>query len=415
MLGCRIGIHHRLDERVAGQTVAAVQTCTRTFAHGIEALDARLSVQVHLNAATHVVRARSHGDVVLRDVDADAQALGIDVGEMVLRLLGILMRHVQTHMVEGVNLHLVVDGTSHDVAWGQREAFVILLHELLAVGQSQDAAIAAHGLGDEVGRMGLQRVVENRGMELHKLHVLHLSLGTIDHGDAVARCDIGVRGSLVDGSRAACRHERHLRQVGVHLARLGVQHVGTEAFDVGSPSGHTDAQMVLRDDFHCEMMLQHLDVRMISHRLHQSSLNLCTRVVGMVQDAKLRVTSFTMQVKLAVLLLVEVHTPAHQVFDARRTAHHHLLHRLGVANPVARNHRVLDVLLKVVHQQVRHRSDAALRLRRVRLLQRGLAEDGNLALLGLSHFQGITHTSHSRADNEKIILLSHIFYFSISF
>ena len=329
-----------------------MQAGAGAFAHGIEALDARLAIEVHLDAAAHVVRTRCHGDVVLRDVDADAEALGVDVGEVVLRLLGVLVGHVEADVVEGVNLHLVVDGAGHDVARSQREAFVILLHELLAVGQAQDAAIAAHGLGDEVGRMGLGRVVEHGGVELHELHVLHLALGAIDHGDAVARGDVGVGGGLVDGSRAARGHERHLREVGVNLARLGVEHVGAIAFDVGCAAGHTDAQMVLRDNLHRKVIFQHLDVGVVAHRLHQSALNLRPRVVGMVQDAELRVASLPVQVERAVLLLVEVHAPLQQVLDALRSAHHHLLHRLRVADVVARNHRVLDVLFKVIHQQV---------------------------------------------------------------
>ena len=39
VLGSRVGIYHGFDERVRGQTVAAVQTCARTFAEGIQAVD----------------------------------------------------------------------------------------------------------------------------------------------------------------------------------------------------------------------------------------------------------------------------------------------------------------------------------------------------------------------------------------
>ena len=88
--------------------------------------------------------------------------------------------------------------------------------------------------------------------------------------------------------------------------------------------------------------------------LHQSALNLEARVVGMVQDAELGVTALAVEVKLAALLLVEVHAPLHQVLDALRGIPHHLLHGCGVADVVARNHGVLNVFLEVVHLQVCH-------------------------------------------------------------
>ena len=40
VLGSRLGINHGLDERVAGKTVATMQTCARALAQGIEAVDA---------------------------------------------------------------------------------------------------------------------------------------------------------------------------------------------------------------------------------------------------------------------------------------------------------------------------------------------------------------------------------------
>ena len=92
-------INHRLDEGVAGQAVAAMQTCARALAKGIEALDAGLSVEVYLDTATHIVSSRAYGDVVGSDVDAHRQALLVDIGEVVARLFGVLMSDVQTDVV----------------------------------------------------------------------------------------------------------------------------------------------------------------------------------------------------------------------------------------------------------------------------------------------------------------------------
>lgn len=57
--------------------------------------------------------------VVLGDVDADAETLRIDVREVMLGLFWVLVSNVEANMIQTVNLHLLVDGTSHDVARGK--------------------------------------------------------------------------------------------------------------------------------------------------------------------------------------------------------------------------------------------------------------------------------------------------------
>ena len=95
---------------------------------------------------------------------------------MVLGLLWVLVRYIEAYVVESVYLHLLVYGTCNDVAWCQRQTLVVFLHERLAIGQTEYATIATHGLGDEIGGMGLTRMIECRGVELYELHVLHHSL-----------------------------------------------------------------------------------------------------------------------------------------------------------------------------------------------------------------------------------------------
>ena len=116
VLGSSVGVHHSLDERVARQSVAAVQTRARALANGIQALYRRLSVEINLYAAAHVVGSRANGDIVGGDVDAYRLALEVDVREVLLCLGRVLMRNVEAHVVDAVYLHLLVDGTRHDVA-----------------------------------------------------------------------------------------------------------------------------------------------------------------------------------------------------------------------------------------------------------------------------------------------------------
>ena len=169
-----------------------MQTRAGTFAEGVEAFDARLTVEINLDTTTHIVGSRAHRDIVGGDVDADGETLLVDVREVMAGLLGILMGDVETDMIQTVDLHLLINGTCHDVTRCQRQTLIVFLHKLLTVGQFEDTAVAAHRLGDEVGGMGLFRIMEYRGMELHELHVGYRSLGTIHHGDAVASGNHGI-------------------------------------------------------------------------------------------------------------------------------------------------------------------------------------------------------------------------------
>ena len=255
--------------------------------------------------------------------------------------------------------------------------------------------------------MGLARMMEHGGMELHELHVLHCSLGAVDHGNAVASGNDGVGSCLVDCSTATSAHHCQFRQIGVHLLRLGVQHVGTIAINIRCAAGDACSQVVLRDDFHGKMILLHLDVGTVAYRLHQSALYFGTRVVGMVENAELRVAALAVQVERAVVFFVEVHTPVHQFLDLTGRHLDDLFNGLGVADVVAGNHRVFDVFVEVVELEVGHRGHTALSKRCVGLVERSLANHADLAFLGPGHLQGIAHAGHSGTDDEEIVFVNH--------
>ena len=197
--------------------------------------------------------------------------------------------------------------------------------------------------------MGLSRVEQTRRVELDELHILHRTLGTIDHRNAVTGRNLGVGRCRIDSACSTGCHERDTAQVGVYLLRLGVEDIRTVALDIGGATGYPYAQMMLRDDLYGEMILQHFDIGVIAHRSHQTALDLKSRVVRMVQNSELRVSAFPMQVKRAILFLVEVNTPMHQFFDSLRGVLNHLFHCGRVTQPVTRYHRIVDMFLKIVH------------------------------------------------------------------
>ena len=79
-------------------------------------MDSGLTVQVHLDAAAHIVGARSYRYKVLGNIHTYAQTLGVDVREVMFGFLGIFMGDIQAYVINTVDLHLVVDGACHYIA-----------------------------------------------------------------------------------------------------------------------------------------------------------------------------------------------------------------------------------------------------------------------------------------------------------
>ena len=219
---------------------------------------------------------------MLGDVDTDAEALGVDIREVLLGFFGILVGYVQTDMIQTVDFHFLIDGARHDVARSQTEPLVILLHKLLAVRQTQNTSVTTHGLGNEVGRMSFSRVVQGGRVELYEFHALYRTFGTVNHGDSVACRDIRVGGCGVNGSCSSGGNQSHFRQEGVDLLGVWIENIRTVALNVRSAAGHFYAQMMLRDDFYGKMVFQNRDIRFVAYCLHQAALDLKTRVIGMV-------------------------------------------------------------------------------------------------------------------------------------
>ena len=73
-------------------------------------------------------------------------------------------------------LHLVVNGTCHDVARGKRETRVVFLHEFLAVHSTEYATVAAHCFRNQERRT-VTRMIKGGGVELYKFHIFHRTFG----------------------------------------------------------------------------------------------------------------------------------------------------------------------------------------------------------------------------------------------
>lgn len=63
------------------------------------------------------------------------------------------------------------------------------------------------------------------------------------------------------------------------------------------------------------MVREYGDVGMVVYRFYQARLYLGSRIVGMVQDTKLGVSSFFMQIEFSAFFLIEINSPSDKRLD----------------------------------------------------------------------------------------------------
>ena len=165
-----------------------MQSGAGTFSHGVKTFDGRLSVQVDKDTSAEIVGGRGYRDIIFSDVDAQAKTFLVNIGEMFLCFFGIFVGNIQIYMVVSTILHLVVDGTCHDVTGSQGKTGIVFLHELFAIHGAQYASVAAHRFRYQERRT-ISRVIQGGRVELYKLHILHRTFGTINHSDTVSGSD----------------------------------------------------------------------------------------------------------------------------------------------------------------------------------------------------------------------------------
>ena len=202
------------------------------LARGVEAGDdvgvvaQHLGLDVGRHAAHRVVRGRvdRHRLGVGLDAEVGARELG-DVGQLGVDVRRLEVGQVEQHVVlvgagAAALAHLVGHRPGDDVA--RREVLDgggVALHEPLAVGVAQDAALAAGGLGQQDAQAG-----QAGRVELEELHVLQREPAPEGDAHAVTGEGVGVGRGLEDLAGAAGREDDRLGLEDVDLA--GGQLVG---------------------------------------------------------------------------------------------------------------------------------------------------------------------------------------------
>ena len=160
---------------------------------------------------------------------------------------------------------------------------------------------------------------------------------------------------------------------------------------------------MLRQQVDGVVPFQQGDVGMTPHRSHQRTFDLGARQVLVVQDAVLRVAPLAVQLEPPVGRLVEARAPCDQVADQLGSTAHHQLHGGRIAFSGAAHQRIADVFFERVGG-IRHRTDTALRIVGVALVQFAFGDDGDTAVFGRFEREAQTRRTRKSVCISKVRL-----------
>ena len=269
----------------------------------------------------------------------------------------------------------------------------VALHEALALGVGQIAALAAGALGDQAAR-----AVDAGRVELHELHVLERQALAGDHAAAVAGAGVG-GGRREVGAAVAAGGEHH--HPGVEAVQGAVVELPGEDALHHAVLGHDEVDGEILD-VELGVVLEALAVERVQDRvagavgggagaLHRRAL---AELGGVAAERAL--------VDAAVLGAREGHAVVLELVDRLRRLAGEVLHRVGVAEPVGALHRVVHVPLPAVGAHVAERGgDAALGGDGVAAGREHLGDAGGLQPL-LGHAEGGAQAGAAGADDHDV-------------
>ncbi len=268
----------------------------------------------------------------------------------------------------------------------------VALHEALAVAVEQDAALAAHALGDQHAGAG-----DAGRVELPELHVLQRDPGARGHAEPVAGVDEGVGRGREDASGAAGGEQRRLRlqdhhRAGFHLQRDHAQHV---ASGVAHEVERHPLDEELRARAHVAL------VERVQERVAGAVGGRAGALHRLLAEVR-HVPAERALVDRPVGVAVERHAEMLELVDHLGGGLAHVLDGVLVAEPVRALDRVVHVPQPAVLAHVaERRADAALRRHRVRTGGKDLRQNGDREPR-LGELQRGPHAGAAGADDQRI-------------
>lgn len=250
----------------------------------------------------------------------------------------------------------------------------------------------------------LTGIVQGCRVKLNELHVLHLPLGAIHHGDTVAGRDDGVGRCLVNLSGASGSDQRNAGEYGLDLARLGVQHISAIAGYTGHTATDFFTQVMLGDQVDREVMRVDLNVRMFANLLKQGPFDLVPGRVLEVEHPVFAMTTFPREVVVALRITIETCPPLDDLADPLGAfGDHHADHVLPAQSGTC-DEGIPDVLFECI-RRMHDTGDSSLGVFGVGFIGSRLGHNHDLALF--RRFQGEGEPGNAGTQNEEIGFLAH--------
>ncbi len=163
--------------------------------------------------------------------------------------------------------------------------------------------------------------------------------------------------------------------------------------------------MVLCDDLYGEMVLEDVDGVRLPDASYEALLYLVAGVVGVVEYPEFGVSALAVQVERSVLASVEVYSPLQELAYLGRCLADYFFDGLGVAQPVAGHHGVVDMFVEVVELQIGDRCHSSLREGGVGFLEGAFAYERHSSRAG--HFECEAHAGYAAADHQIVVFSNH--------
>ena len=360
--------HDQIEQRVGAQAVGPVHGDAGRLAHrhqaghdGVGVVRGRtqhLAMIVRRHAAHVVVHGRQHRDRLLGHFHAGEhlgrlgnarQALVQDIGAQVLQVQHdvVLIRTAATSRVD-----LQRHRAGNHIARGEvLRRGRIALHEALAFGVGQVAALAARALGDQAACGE-----DAGGMKLHELHVLDGQAGSDRHAGAVAGAGMGGGAGQI-GTAIAAGRQHHA---------LGAEAMDGAVFQV--PGHHAAAHAVcVHDQVKGEIFDEEFYLvlqTLLIQRVQDGMAGAVRRGAGAHGGGLAvihHVAAERALIDAAILGAAERHAEMLQLIDRRNGLAAHVFDGILIAEPIRSLHGVVHVPAPIVLAHVAEcGADAAL-------------------------------------------------------
>ena len=128
-----VGTHERLEQRVAGQAVCAMQSRARHFTDSVEISNFGFAVDIRQYSAALVVGGRHDRDRFFSNVDPEAKAGLVNVRKSLADEIGGFVRDIEPDVVRTALLHLAVNCAGDNISRRERTHRMVRIHEFAAI------------------------------------------------------------------------------------------------------------------------------------------------------------------------------------------------------------------------------------------------------------------------------------------